>query len=81
MRPEPALAERAHHAHAGEAVGVRPADELLLPVAQQDVVVGPLVVEVLAGRPQAQVKKRLLTRIHLDFWSQNPAKQLNSSTR
>ena len=34
--------------------------ELLLPVAQQDVVVGPLsdeglvVVEVLAGRPQAQ---------------------------
>ena len=37
------------------------AHELLLPVAQQDVVVGPLadeglvVVEVLAGRPQAQV--------------------------
>ena len=42
--------------------------ELLLPVAQQDVVVGPLadeglvVVEVLAGRPQAQVGVVVLPR-------------------
>ena len=44
------------------------AHELLLPVAQQDVVVGPLadeglvVVEVLAGRPQAQVGVVVLAR-------------------
>ena len=44
------------------------AHELLLPVAQQDVVVGPLadeglvVVEVLAGRPQAQVGVVVLPR-------------------
>ena len=44
------------------------ARELLLPVAQQDVVVGPLadeglvVVEVLAGRPQAQVGVVVLAR-------------------
>ena len=44
------------------------AHELLLPVAQQDVVVGPLadeglvVIEVLAGRPQAQVGVVVLAR-------------------
>ena len=44
------------------------AHKLLPPVAQQDVVVGPLadeglvVVEVLAGRPQAQVRVVVLAR-------------------
>ena len=49
-------------------LSVQGAHELLLPVAQQDVVVGPLsdeglvVVEVLAGRPQAQVGVVVLAR-------------------